>query len=83
MVDQTKKAFISINGQRIRGNAIRGTDDPPIRIAKSKNDKVPIYVHEIRINGPSTLIYSPTKAILACGARLVLQTAMEAVEILR
>lgn len=79
----SKQAFVSINGQRIRGNAIRGTDDPPIRIARSKSDKAPTYAREVKINGPSTLIYSPSKKILACGARLVLQTTMDAIEVIR
>lgn len=74
--------FVSINGKTIRGNAIRGTDDPPIRIAKSRSDKKPRYAREIKINGPSELVYSPSCPIMSCGARLVLKTESE-VDILR
>jgi hypothetical protein len=66
--------YISINGHTIRANAVLGTDKPPIRIARTKSDKQPQYAHEIEIEGPSKLIYSPDKPIVSCGARLVLVT---------
>ncbi len=69
-----KKTFISINSHIIRGNASKGRNDPPIRIAKSKHDKSPVYAHEVFIDGPSRLLYDPNKKILNCGARLVLET---------
>jgi hypothetical protein len=65
-------AYISINGHTIRKNAVQGTDEPPIRIARTKSDQRPVYAHEVRIEGPSTLVYSPEKAIIRCGARLAL-----------
>lgn len=74
--------FVSINAHTIRKNAKHGTNEPPIRIAKSKSDKKPRYAHQIKINGPSELIYDPTGAILSCGARLVLKTTTGSVEIL-
>lgn len=58
--------YVSINGHTIRKNAVLGTDDPPIRIARTKS--------EVVIDGPSRLLYSPAKPILRCGARLVLET---------
>ena len=66
------EVFISINGHTIRRNAVNGTDEPPIRIARSRSDKKPRYAREITIAGPSRLIYSPAKPIMSCGARLVL-----------
>jgi len=66
------KAFISINGQTIRKNAITGSKEPPIRIAKSKSDQKPRYAREIEIMGSSRLVYDPTKPIIRCGARLAL-----------
>jgi hypothetical protein len=74
--------YISINGKVIRGNALRGTDDPPIRIAKSHSDPKPRYAREIAISGPSRLVYSPAKPIMRCGARLVLEVDGD-VEIVR
>ena len=66
--------YISINGHVIRANARHGTDDPPIRVAGSRNDRKPRYAREIEIDGPSRLIYNPAKPILNCGARLVIET---------
>jgi hypothetical protein len=74
--------YISINGHTIRRNIKRGTDDPPIRIARTKSDPAPVYAREVRILGPSRLIYDPAQCILKCGARLALQTAAT-VEVVR
>jgi hypothetical protein len=74
--------YLSINGKVIRGNAMRGTDDPPIRIARSHSDKAPRYAREVVISGPSRLVYNPAKAIMRCGARLVLEVDGD-VEIVR
>ena len=78
-----KVAYISINGQTIRKNAVTGSKDAPIRIGKSPSDQHPRYAHEIAIDGPSKLIYSPTKPIVRCGARLVLTAAYDDVRIVR
>ncbi len=64
--------YISINSHKIRGNAIRGTNEAPIRIACSKNDKNPVYAREIKIIGKARLVYSPHKKLISCGARMVL-----------
>ena len=45
---------------------------PPIRIARSRTDPTPIYAKEVEILGSARLVYDPTKAMLRCGARLVL-----------
>jgi hypothetical protein len=67
--------YISINGNTIRRNALRGTATPPIRIANSPSDRNPSYASEIEIIGPARLIYDPEKRIMRCGARLVLECA--------
>jgi len=72
--------YVSINGHVIRGNAKNGTKFPPIRIARSRSDKKPVYASEIEILGSSRLIYDPGKRILACGARLVIEA--EAVKVI-
>jgi hypothetical protein len=75
--------YVSINGGTIRKNAILGTDDPPIRVARTKSDQKPRYASEIEITGKCRLVYSPKKPILKCGARLVLEAADGSVKILR
>lgn len=73
--------YVSINGPIIRRNALHGTDDPPIRIARTPSDAKPVYAHEINILGSSKLVYSPDKPIMRCGARLVLMA--QAVTVVR
>lgn len=65
--------YVSINGHTIRKNAVTGSRDAPIRIARTPSDQKPVYAHEIDIVGPSRLVYSPDKPIMRCGARLVLE----------
>jgi hypothetical protein len=65
--------YVSINGHTIRANAVHGTDNPPIRVARGKHDRKPVYASEIEISGPCRLVYSPDKPVLKCGARLVLE----------
>ncbi len=67
--------YVSINGHTIRKNAVTGSAEPPIRIARSKNDTRPTYASEIEIVGPARLVYDPRKAIMRCGARLVIECA--------
>lgn len=65
--------YVTINGHTIRANAIRGTAEPPIRIARTKSDTKPVYASEIELVGAARLMYDPCKALVRCGARLVLQ----------
>jgi hypothetical protein len=65
--------YISVNAHTIRRNARSGTSDPPIRIARSKSDKKPLYVNDVEVVGGARLRYSADKPILKCGARLVLE----------
>lgn len=65
--------YVSINGHTIRSNARTGAAVPPIRIAKSRSDAKPTYANEVEILGPATLVYDPGKALMRCGARMVLQ----------
>lgn len=67
--------YVTINGHVIAANNRGGAIMPPIRIAKSKRDKRPVYCYEADIVGPATLRYSPHEPIMACGARLVLECA--------
>lgn len=67
--------YVSINAHTIRRNAVAGEKAAPIRIARSKSDAKPTYASEIEIIGPARLVYDPTKALMRCGARMVLQCA--------
>lgn len=67
--------YISINAHTIRRNAVAGEATPPIRIARTRSDAKPVYASEVEIIGPAKLVYDPCKAMLRCGARMVLQCA--------
>jgi len=67
--------YVTINKHIIAANARRGERNPPIRIARSANDKAPVYCMEAEIIGPARLVYSPSEPMLSCGARLVLECA--------
>jgi len=46
------------------------TKDPVITVKTSKSNN---YAHEVKIEGPSKVIYSPDKP-LACGAKVWIET---------
>jgi hypothetical protein len=71
-----KLAYISVNRQIIARNARHGTKEPAISVRIGKSGK-PRYVRSLKINGPSKLLYDPSKPILKCGARLVIITEAE------
>lgn len=73
--------YIHVNRNTIASNAKHGTDKPAVRFQKGRYGK-PSYAHEVQINGPSRVIYSPHEPLLPCGARLVIATEAE-VEIIR
>lgn len=79
--EKTKIAYISISGPVIRKNAINGTNNPPIRIARSQSDAYPVYARDIQIYGPSKLLYSAREPLMRCGARLVLVAAYDDVKV--
>lgn len=61
---------IHVNQHVIRANRRDGSDDPPITV---KTYKANVRAHEVRIGGPSRLVYSPDRP-LNCGARLWVET---------
>jgi hypothetical protein len=65
------RAYISVNGHKIRSNSKNGTREPTIAVRIGKRGE-PIYTSRVKINGPSELVYDPAHRILKCGARLVL-----------
>lgn len=64
------KTIIHVNQRKIRSNIKTGAKDPVITV-KTYNSN--IYAHEVMINGPSKVVYSPDKP-LSCGARVWIET---------
>ena len=57
---------IHVNMHKIRGNKKHGINDPVITCKTYKSNS---YAHNVKINGPSEVIYSPEDP-LSCGARV-------------
>ena len=72
------KTRIHVNQHHIRSNKQKGTDLPVITIKQGKTNT---YCNEVEILGPSKIVYSgpgcDTKALLGCGARVVIETELE------
>ena len=72
------KTRIHVNQHHIRSNKTKGTDLPVITVKQGKTNT---YCNEVEILGPSKVIYSgtgcDTKALLSCGARVVIETESE------
>lgn len=64
------KKRIHINQHKIKSNKKNGTKEPVITVKTSKSNN---YAHEVTIEGPSKVIYSPDKP-LPCGARVWIET---------
>jgi hypothetical protein len=64
------KKRIHINQHKIRSNKKNNTKEPVITVKTSKSNN---YAHEVEIQGPSKVIYSPDKP-LPCGARVWIET---------
>ncbi len=71
------KTRIHVNQHKIRSNMKHGTNDPVITVKTSKSNT---YTHEVKINGPSKVIYSPDKP-LSCGAKVWIETDSEVIVI--
>jgi len=72
------KTRIHVNQHHVRSNKQKGTDLPVITIKQGKTNT---YCNEVEILGPSRIVYSgpgcDTKALLGCGARVVIETESE------
>lgn len=61
---------IHVNQHLIKSNRRDGANDPPLTIKTSRaNHKA----HEVVVDGPSRIVYSPDRP-LACGARVWIET---------
>lgn len=64
------KTIIHVNQHAIRANAKAGTNEPVITVKTYKSNT---YAHEVEVDGPSRVVYSPDKP-LACGAKVWIET---------
>ncbi len=69
------KTKIHVNQHVIRSNKKNGEKKPVLTVKTYKSNT---YAHEVEINGPSKVIYSPDKP-LSCGARVWIETESEVV----
>lgn len=69
------KTRIHINQHVIKRNMLTGERKPVISAKTYKDNR---YGNEVKINGPSTVIYSPDKP-LSCGAKVWIETEAEVV----
>jgi hypothetical protein len=72
------KTIIHVNQHVIKSNRTNGVEDPVLTVKTYKTNN---YAHEVSINGPSKIVYSPDKP-LSCGAHVWIETQAE-VEIVR
>jgi hypothetical protein len=67
------KTIIHVNQHAVRRNIKAEVKEPVLTVKTYKSNT---YAHEVEINGPSRLVYSPDKP-LSCGARVWLETESE------
>lgn len=60
------KRYIHVNQHVIRANLKTGRRDPVLTVKSSKSNQ---YGHEVHIDGPCRVVYTPDKP-LSCGARV-------------
>jgi hypothetical protein len=64
------KTIIHVNQHVIKSNRIHKENEPVLTVKQGKNNT---YGHEVIVDGPSKVIYSPDKP-LSCGARVWIET---------
>ena len=64
------KTIIHVNQHVIKRNSKLGENNPVLTV-KTYNSNT--YAHEVNIQGPSRVVYSPNKP-LSCGARVWIET---------
>jgi hypothetical protein len=69
------KKRIHVNQHKIRANQKSGAREAVLTVKTYKTND---YCHEVVINGPCKVIYSPDKP-LSCGARVWIETDAEVV----
>jgi|TARA_Y100000004_G_scaffold180935_1_gene226097 hypothetical protein len=69
------KTRIHVNQHKIRSNKKHNLNEPVITVKTSKSNT---YANEVKIKGPSKVIYSPDKP-LSCGAKVWIETESEVI----
>jgi hypothetical protein len=64
------KTIVHVNQHAVKKNAKEGTRDPVLTVKTYKSNQ---YAHQVEIDGPSRVVYSPDKP-LSCGARVWIET---------
>jgi hypothetical protein len=64
------KTIIHVNQHIIKSNRIHKENEPVLTVKQGKTNT---YSHEVSIDGPSKIVYSPDKP-LSCGARVWIET---------
>lgn len=67
------KTIIHVNQHVIKSNRKNGMNDPVLTVKTYKENN---YAHEVEIEGPSKVVYSPNKP-LSCGAHVWIETQGE------
>ena len=67
------KTRIHVNQHVIRSNSKSGERDPVLTVKQGKKNT---YAHEVEIEGPAKVVYSPDKP-LSCGAKVWVETEGE------
>ena len=74
------KKYIHVNQGNIKGNLKTrrtGREQDLQPVITIKEGKTNTYCNAVATLGPSTVIYGHDKTLLACGARVVIETAAE------
>ena len=64
------KTIIHVNQHVIKRNGKTGAREPTLTVKQGRKNT---YAHEVVINGPSRVVYSPDKP-LNCGAKVWIET---------
>lgn len=64
------RTIIHVNQHVIKRNAKTGEREPTLTIKQGRKNT---YAHDVVINGPSRVVYSPDKP-LSCGAKVWIET---------
>jgi hypothetical protein len=73
------KTLVHVNQHVIKANSKSGARDPVLTVKTYKDNT---YAHEVHINGPCKVVYSPDKP-LSCGAKVWIETQSEVIPVVR
>jgi hypothetical protein len=71
------KTIVHVNQHVIKANAKNDVCDPVLTVKTYKSND---YAHEVTINGPCRIVYSPNKP-LSCGAKVWIETEAEVIPV--